>query len=475
MQTVFDESLVLSFQEVVKQSVLEIFNGNGMTAFQETLRDGVNSICCTVQQRLMEVIDSELRNDISLREGWVIERRNDETTIVSPFGEVSYERTYFQNKKTGQYAHLADKLVGYTPHQRLDALLEADVLEECLDKSYNKAGQGIKKQTQGIGVSGQTVLNIVRKLKPEEIEIKVKPKVKKTARVLYIEADEDHVAHQEKGTKAFEQRLIYVHEGRIQVGKDRHSLVGKKYFTFPVGTKPKTMWMTIWKYLDETYELEETEYIFISGDGASWIKAGVEELPGSIYVLDGFHLRKSIFKGAGANEDNRKALTKAVLGGKWTEMNRLLIAFREEAEKESRKESILKAQNYLNRQWSGIQASRKYDKLLVGCSAEGHVSHVLSARLSSRPMGWSYLGANQMAQLRVLRANGVNVSQIHIEQSNRDKKQYIVDNIPKQTVATLSKAVGDSVETFGNIPSLDRGTSGWSPLLRRLANSTFDI
>ncbi|NLA80771.1 MAG: hypothetical protein GX853_08540, partial [Chloroflexi bacterium] len=42
--------------------------------------------------------------------GWVIERRNDETTIVSPFGEVSYERTYFQNKKTGQYAHLADKL-----------------------------------------------------------------------------------------------------------------------------------------------------------------------------------------------------------------------------------------------------------------------------------------------------------------------------------------------------------------------------
>ena len=90
-------------------------------------------------------------------------------------------------------------------------------------------------------------------------------------------------------------------------------------------------------------------------------------------------------------------------------------------------------------------------------------------------MGWSDLGANQMAQVRVLRANGVNVSQIHIEQSNRDKKQYIVDNIPKRTVATLSKAVRDSVETFGNIPPIDRGTSGWSPLLRRLANSTFDI
>lgn len=64
-----------------------------------------------------------------------------------------------------------------------------------------------------------------------------------------------------------------------------------------------------------------------------------------------------------------------------------------------------------------------------------------------------------MAQLRVLRANGLSVSEIHIEQSNRDKKQYIVDNIPKQTVATLSKAVGDSVETLRNIPSLSTKTT----------------
>src|SRR5690554_7116595 len=105
MQAIFDESLAFSFRKVVEQSILEIFNGNGMTAFQETLRDGVNSICCTVQQRLMELVDSELVRDPSLREGWVIERRNDPKSIISPFGEVCYERTYFQNKKSGQYAY----------------------------------------------------------------------------------------------------------------------------------------------------------------------------------------------------------------------------------------------------------------------------------------------------------------------------------------------------------------------------------
>ena len=475
MQTVFDDSLVLSFREVVEESVMEIFNGKGMAAFQKSLRNGVNRICCTVQQRVMELIDKELVRDQSLRKGWVVERRNDPKSIVSPFGEVKYERTYFQNKKTGQYAYLADKLVGYTPHQRLDTLLEADVLEEAVDKSYRKAGKSVEKQAQGTGVSGQTVLNIVRKLQPETIEFKEKPEVKRTARVLYIEADEDHVAHQEKGSRAFEQRLVYVHEGRIRVAKDRYKLVGKKYFTFPSGTKSETMWMTIWHYLVDTYDLEETEHILISGDGAPWIKAGVEYIPDSHYVLDGFHLRKAISKAAGADEENRKALSEAIFGGKWTEMNRLLILFREEAEKEARKEAILETQGYLNKQWSGIQTRRKYADILVGCSAEGHVSHILSARLSSRPMGWSYLGADQMAHLRVHRENGVNVSQLHIEQSSKEKKRFVHRHMPKQTMDAVAKAVGSSLETSGNIPSLGRGTRGWSPLLRRIANTAFDI
>lgn len=37
---------------------------------------------------------------------------------------------------------------------------------------------------------------------------------------------------------------------------------------------------------------------------------------------------------------------------------------------------------------------------MVGCSAEGHVSHVLADRMTSRPMGWSRTGADKMAHLR---------------------------------------------------------------------------
>jgi len=56
-QEIFDESLAFSFQKVVEQSVMEIFNGNGMTGFQESLRDGMNSIACTLQKRVVEGVD----------------------------------------------------------------------------------------------------------------------------------------------------------------------------------------------------------------------------------------------------------------------------------------------------------------------------------------------------------------------------------------------------------------------------------
>lgn len=41
-----------------------------------------------------------------------------------------------------------------------------------------------------------------------------------------------------------------------------------------------------------------------------------------------------------------------------------------------------------------------------GSSTEGHVSHVLSSRMSSRPMGWSIKGATKMAKLRAYELNG---------------------------------------------------------------------
>ncbi len=139
-------------------------------------------------------------------------------------------------------------------------------------------------------------------------------------------------------------------------------------------------------------------------------------------------------------------------------------------------DSIEKVINYLNNNWPGIQARRIYRDILVGCSAEGHVSHVLSARLSSRPMGWSYIGANQVAHLRVHHANGVNLHDAYLKNRNRNKDESFYDDLAKPLKETLPKASGDSHEIFGNIPTLRRGAGlSLGYLLRRISNTNQDF
>lgn len=57
------------------------------------------------------------------------------------------------------------------------------------------------------------------------------------------------------------------------------------------------------------------------------------------------------------------------------------------------------AKNYLLNNWSALMRTY-HDKKLYGSSTEGHVSNMLSARMSSRPMAWSKTGADRMCKLR---------------------------------------------------------------------------
>lgn len=50
------------------------------------------------------------------------------------------------------------------------------------------------------------------------------------------------------------------------------------------------------QYIEDRYELEKVSQIYLSGDGASWNKAGARFLPNTVFVLDEFHLMKSLKK-----------------------------------------------------------------------------------------------------------------------------------------------------------------------------------
>lgn len=67
---------------------------------------------------------------------------------------------------------------------------------------------------------------------------------------------------------------------------------------------------------------------------------------------------------------------------------------------------------YILSNWTAAKIRLKDRETVKGCSAEGHVSHVLSSRMSSRPMGWSRTGVDKMAHLRAYYWNGGNMLEL---------------------------------------------------------------
>ncbi|NLN15640.1 MAG: ISLre2 family transposase, partial [Tissierellia bacterium] len=91
------------------------------------------------------------------------------------------------------------------------------------------------------------------------------------------EADEDHVAMQDGVNR--EIKLVYVHEGRKLKSKGRYELINKRYFTGSLKNN-EDLWLEVANYLDEAYDLDGVDKIYISGDGARWIKEGLHWIKG---------------------------------------------------------------------------------------------------------------------------------------------------------------------------------------------------
>ena len=116
------------------------------------------------------------------------------------------------------------------------------------------------------------------------------------------------------------------------------------------------------------------------------MKKGLEMLGGT-FVLDEFHLRKYVRRmaHAGGEEEKEEELMREIEKGEkkkvreWAEERSVKVG---EKERKRLEESL----GYLERNWKGIWTRVKKVEGVMGSSTEGHISHVLSARMSSRPL-----------------------------------------------------------------------------------------
>lgn len=391
------------FVNAVKEEALQFaldFIGDTFTACNDLLRES------SVRKAFWEVV------------------RTDEKNLITSIGNVKYEKTLFRNKKTGEGKYLVDEALGLDPHVRISEDAVAMMLEESVQTSYRKGGEAVSILDR---ISKEAVKDKLHALEFPREDKACSADAKKVVDYLFIEADEDHASLQfnakkgdlkksESGRKlnGIITKLVYVHEGvknDAPKSKRRH-LVNPHYFSGLYEGKEgnRELWEEVWSYLDHTYDLSKVKKIYLSADGGNWITAGRKHLHGLVYALDEFHLQKYLIKMTNhmldSADEARKALCKSIAEDTKEEFLSYIDMLEWHAKTDNERAKITDGSNYILSNWTAAKVRLTNRRSLCGCSAEGHVSHVLSSRMSMSPMGWSRTGADKMARLRAYYWNG---------------------------------------------------------------------
>lgn len=413
------------FQEKGVKNLTEVFSHytDDLTKFAEMVQGVTKEVTRfgrSIIEEELESYDQLLRDRQDLRKGWYIERR-DETKLLTSLGEIQYHKTYFHNKETGEYCYLLDQIMGLGKHARISEDAEARMLEEAVESSYRKGGINVSIGEQE--VSKETVMKKLHALKfPELKPLDEKRKVRR----LYIDADEDHVSLQyleKKGdikkprVNTVMPKLIYVYED-VNFDGSRHELKGCHFFGGDyAGTKgTKELWQEVFGFIESSYAEDVLERIYINGDGAEWIRTGAKMHAKAHFVLDRFHMNKYIISATShlkdSAQDARSELYKAIKRKRKWEAEAAFDKILKVTESETKTKAVESAKNYILGNWTGIMESVKAKDKKLQCSAEGHVSHIYSDRMSSRPLGWSKTGADKMSRLRIYRQNKGNMLEL---------------------------------------------------------------
>ena len=110
--------------------------------------------------------------------------------------------------------------------------------------------------------------------------------------------------------------------------------------------------------------------------------------------------------------------------------------------------------NYILNNVEGIKNLYRNKKELHGCSAEGHISHIYSDRMSSRPMGWSTKNVNNMSKLRTSKEDNISTKEI-LNNSKKVIEFKEIQKIRTQANAKIKESINFKPV---NVPIMNFGT-----------------
>lgn len=396
------ERMIAQVIEIVKKKFAkELKEKDNLKSIERVFKKFSDELSAISLKKYLEEYDLELKLDEKRNKNYVVQRTVGKN-MTSILGTFRFERTKYYDKENDRYFCLLDEKLNIPEYEHMTPLAMARMLKVATNSSYRIAGEEIN--SRDIFSKGM----IYQKIKRFDIDERYEEKeTKRKVKVLYINLDEDHISLQKSLNKRLQCKIGYVYENVIKVCKNRYKLTNKHTIcgTYLKSSGNKAFYEKINEYIECNYDTEYLEKIIVYGDGAKWITASIEYLPKSEFRLDKFHLMKSILEASRTISFDRKRLKKNILRCIYEDKEEMFIDLMNDVIRESNKpDKVLQTREYIINNWEAIQRTIcSIDG--SGCSAEGNVSHILSARLSQKGMGWSEHNANEIGKLRGIQAN----------------------------------------------------------------------
>ena len=160
----------------------------------------MNEISSLFFSQLFEKLDKVFKNSSKRKENYNINKSNIKRTIVTIFGSITFYRTLYINKTTGEYYFYVDDVLGLEAYKNYDPIVRAILVQDSVATNPNHTSVysplfflNLKNQLTN-SIPKQTIYKFkqetkIRKINYEEIE---------TNKTLYVMVDEKWIHEQDK-------------------------------------------------------------------------------------------------------------------------------------------------------------------------------------------------------------------------------------------------------------------------------------
>jgi hypothetical protein len=347
--------------------------------------------------------------------GWVVIGFR-ERALVTRFGEVRIRRRLYRDR-LGGYHFLLDEYLGWHAYQAATVEMQAMCTELCGEISFRKGADFLEKWMAGL-LSHSTCWRLLQQsgeaaasTRAEEVEAvfsrgePIAQTGERSIERLYIEADGVYVRLQKQPQTHLELLSAIAYEGweRLPGTREDYHLLEKRVYCH-AGNRA-SFWEGVslaWAY---KWDLRHVREVILGGDGAAWIRSGVETFANAIWQLDGFHLARACRQAFGSRSG--QSLYQALRAGKVAKartcLQKTTVREGKQAQRASRwVEKVAHEEWGLD--WRARHALTQEDAHGLGCM-EGNQAQLLAARMKGKGRSWSPKGASHMAKVQELLAN----------------------------------------------------------------------